>query len=342
MKNIIFVILAFLVGVIAGLWASTVFPYRKIQGLANIIEVPKPLLAYTIDSLSRAEFYPSELRIKEELANEEEFSSHLFEMEFAPNPNIDQKKKVTGLINIPKEGEIFPLIIMIRGFVSQEIYETGVGTKNSGEYFAGNGFITVAPDFLGYGGSDIESSDIFEARFQTYTTVFNLIKSLEENGLPLRSGSVGWDKKNIFIWAHSNGGQIALTYLSASGKNIPTTLWAPVTKAFPYSVLYYTDESLDRGKFIRKELANFEAIYEVDEFSFTNYLSKINAPIVIHQGTNDDAVPWAWSSSFASVLKSLDKKAELTVHSGADHNMRPSWDDAISADLEFFRSFIVK
>ena len=53
-----------------------------------------------------------------------------------------------------------------------------------------------------------ESSDIFESRFQTYTTVLTLAKSLDS--------LEKWDQKNIFIWAHSNGGQIVLTFLAAS------------------------------------------------------------------------------------------------------------------------------
>ena len=101
-----------------------------------------------------------------------------------------------------------------------------------GEYFRDNEYITLAPDFLGYGGSDSESSNIFESRFQTYTTVLTLLKSINKENFP------NWDQKNIFIWAHSNGGQIALTVLEITGENYPTVLWAPVTESFPYSILF--------------------------------------------------------------------------------------------------------
>ena len=69
-----------------------------------------------------------------------------------------------------------------------------MGTKKIGEYFANNGYITLAPDFLGYGGSDSESENIFESRFQTYTTVVSLIKSIEKGVL-----NPYWDGKNILI-----------------------------------------------------------------------------------------------------------------------------------------------
>ena len=65
MKTLIFIILSFLVGFTAGLWGSTIFPYRKIQGITSIREIQKPLLVYTIDSLSRTSFEPEKIEIKE-------------------------------------------------------------------------------------------------------------------------------------------------------------------------------------------------------------------------------------------------------------------------------------
>ena len=58
-----------------------------------------------------------------------------------------------------------------------------MGTKRVGEYFAENGYITLAPDFLGYGGSDSESENIFESRFQTYTTTLTLLTNVSKENL---------------------------------------------------------------------------------------------------------------------------------------------------------------
>ncbi len=273
---------------------------------------PKPLEKYTIENLSQTEFKSTKINID--------------------NNNFDfqvDSKKVTGLINLP-ESINAPVVILIRGYVDQYIYTTGVGTKRVGEYFRDNGYITLAPDFLGYGGSDIESSNIFESRFQTYTTVLTLISSVNKENFPT------WDGKNIFIWAHSNGGQIALTTLSVTGADYPTVLWAPVTEGFPYSVLYYTNESEDGGKFIRNKLAKFEEDYDVDKFSLTNYLDRIKAPIEYHLGTNDDAISSEWRDRFLKKMKALDKDIKNYNHPGADHNMNPLWDDVIQKTLKFF------
>lgn len=294
---------------------------------------PTPLLKYSIENLSINEFKPSKIEVEKLIEDNPTFASYEFSFEFAPDFS-NNLKSVNGLINIPKGIEPFPVIVMFRGYVNQETYVIGTGTQRAGEYFANNGFITIAPDFLGYGNSDIESSNIFESRFQTYVTAVTLLKSV--------NSIQNWDGTNIFIWGHSNGGQVALTTLEITGANYPTVLWAPVSKPFPYSVLYYTDESDDHGKFIRQELAKFEEDYDVEKFSLANYLDRIKAPIQLHQGTNDDAIPLAWSDTLAKSLLNLDIELIYRKHVGANHDMVPSWNQVVEESLQFFKNNLTR
>ena len=295
---------------------------------------PRTLDLYTIENLSKTQIKGGTVLIGEKLSDSLSFSSYLFS--FPVDPDFDGRvlKKVTGLINLPKGEGPFPIVLMFRGYVDQKTYTTGMGTKRAGEYFASNGFISIAPDFLGYGGSDKEAENIFESRFQTYATVLILLESLDS--------LEGWDGQNIFIWGHSNGGQVALTLLEITQNPLPTTLWAPVSKPFPYSVLYYTDESEDNGKLIRRALAKFEDNYDVDLYSLTNYFERIKAPIELHQGTSDEEVPKAWSDELRDTLKKLELEVEYFVYPGADHNLNPSWSLVISRDLSFFQKHLKK
>lgn len=301
----------------------------------------KPYERYTIENLSSNIIPTGSINVGQLEENDNNYSQGVFSFTFYPNLDTENPKVTTGLINIPVSEDPtdqFPLVLMFRGFVNQEIYQTGMGTRSASEYFAENGYITLAPDFLGYANSDTESDNIFETRFQTYTTAASMINTIIDGILPSEINS-RWDGKNIFIWAHSNGGQVALTALEITEKDIPTTLWAPVSKPFPYSILYYTDESEDRGKLIRRELAKFEEDYDVDLYSFDLYLDRIKAPIQIQQGTADDAVPVSWNNSLENSLDNLEKEVNLIIHPGADHNMRPSWDTAIQNDLVYFKKY---
>ncbi|MEK7622761.1 MAG: alpha/beta fold hydrolase [Patescibacteria group bacterium] len=246
-------------------------------------------------------------------------------------------RKVSGQIKIPSgslpEGG-WPVVIMIRGYADRESYQTGIGTNPAATVFAKNGYLTLAPDFLGYGESDMPPDNTLEDRFLTPVTVLQLIASVKN----LKEANP--DK--IAIWGHSNGGQIALAVLEISGKKYPTSLWAPVSKPFPYSILYYTDEFDDFGKALRKVVAGFDAQYEANEFSIHNYYDWIEAPIQIHQGTADDAVPLEWSQALEKNLKEKGKIVELNIYPGADHNLAgasDSWNLAVQKSLEWFNIY---
>ena len=240
------------------------------------------------------------------------------------------EKKVTGVAHLPNGKGPFPIILQFRGYVDKQKYYPGEGTDHSAEVYASNGFISLAPDFLGYGSSDPPSPDAFEDRFLTYTTALNLIASVKT--LPMA------DATKIGIWGHSNGGHIALTVLEILGKSLPASLWAPVSKPFPYSILYYSDEADDNGKALRKELAAFEQNYNVDNYSLTNYFNRLAGPIILHQGSADDAVPQGWSDLLAKTIKGKEKNITYYVYPEADHNMAPTaWNTVVSRDVAFFK-----
>lgn len=237
-------------------------------------------------------------------------------------------KRVSGQINVPKGDGPFPAVIMLRGYVDKEIYETGIGTRKVAAVLAKNGFLTLASDWLGYGESDPESNDILEARFEKLVTAMYLINSICQ--VPQANCH------KLFLWGHSNGGQMALSILAISSQAIPTVLWAPVSKPFPYSILYYSDDLDDRGKIIRKAVADFERDYNADDYSVTNYYTLIKAPIQIHQGTADEAVPKTWSDQLVKDLKQVMIDITYHVYTGADHNMNPAWNIVVGRDVAFF------
>ncbi len=310
---------------------------------------------YTIENLGNAKINPGKIFISKVLKNNDN-SSYIFELEF--NPNLDGKtlKKTTGLLNIPKNTlsyKKYPVIVMFRGYVDKEIYKTGDGTRKASEFFSKNGFVTISPDFLGYAGSDKESENIFEARFQTYVTALSLINTLEASSqnpdiIQVSTEIRDYQKiknllsdfSNIFIWGHSNGGQIALTFLEITQEKYPTTLWAPVSIYFPYSILYYTDNSEDRGKFLRRQLSKFEEDYDTNLFSLDMYLDRIKAPLQIHQGLRDDAVPSAWNDSLVNKLKERGVNVVYYKYEGADHNMVPVWEEVVKKDINFFSKYL--
>jgi alpha-beta hydrolase superfamily lysophospholipase len=343
-------IVALVIGLFFSGWLSSDI-YRSMQktGSKQIETTPIDYSRYEILKLQDAKPNVTSFVIGDLLNETEKYNAYEFSMIFSPDPENQKQKKVTGRLTIPNVDTPKGVIVMLRGYVDKTVFKSGDGTKNAGNYFTEDGYITVAPDFLGYGESDTESSHIFEARFQTYTTVLALLETIEGSSLNpnILSGNsqvtnLLTNQYPIFIWSHSNGGHIALTILEITKEKYPTVLWAPVTKPFPYSVLYYTDESNDQGVFIRKQLALFEQTHTAKAYSLREYLPLIEAPIAIYQGTADTAVPYLWSREIAQVLRELGKDVEYNEYAGSDHNLRPAWDSIVEANLEFFDKYSKK
>lgn len=288
-----------------------------------------PLLKYSLKNLKNTEFRQSQIVLGDKVTE----TSQMFYFNVPEN--------VSGLINFPEDPGIYPVIVMFRGYAPKETYKSGVGTQPSARVLAANGFITMAPDFLGYGESASPSAQPFEERFQTQTTALSLLASVSNLNTALEasfSGKIKADLTKIGIWGHSNGGNVAIETLEASGVTYPTVLWAPVSKSFPYSILYYTDETDDQGKYLRAVLADFEKDYDTNLFSAANYLEWIKAPILVNQGAADHEVPFWWSDELVDKLKEAGVEVKYLKYPGADHNMLPSgWSEAAVNTINFYK-----
>jgi len=316
------------------------------ESLQAILPIEKPLEEYSFANLRKTSFPSTDIILGEEVSETASSTARLFYFSTPTTPQSTGTKKVSGLINIPKGPGTYPVIVMFRGYVPAEIYKPGMGTQPSASVFSQQRFITLAPDFLGYGESDKPSTNSFEDRFETYTTALSLLASITNLNSALEkefAGQVKAESNHINLWGHSNGGHIALATLAITGQNYPTVLWAPVSKSFPYSILYYTDEYDDQGKTTRKALSDFEKLYDTQVFSPPRYYRFITAPIALFQGRNDQEVlPW-WSAELAKKLREdYELDIEYTEYPNADHNLQPDgWNDAVSRSMSFYRTHIL-
>lgn len=279
---------------------------------------------YDFENLKKQEFKGSKIVLEKVLKKEENYTSYLFSFRA-------WGKKVTGQANIPAKAGQMPVIVMVRGYHDTEGYFTGAGTWKAAGVLADNGYITLAPDFLGFGGSDQPSSDILEARFEKPVTILELLASVKTLSQA--------NPEKLGLWAHSNGGQISLSVLEISGKPYPVTFWAPVTIGFPRSITEYMgDESTyeEPQKLIKRRLEAFLTDYDPKKYSIDNYFTDIQSKMQLHQGLADDSVPVSWSDSFVEKMKSLGKEITYYKYPRTDHNLKQEWDLVVQRDLGFF------
>lgn len=288
------------------------------------------LVKYDFDSLKARGGVASEIKVLDKIEGIEKRRNYNVGFVTREISFESDGKKVSGMLNYrPEKSSLSPVIIMIRGYADGINYYPGYGSWRVADQLAADGYATFSLDFLGYGNSDKMADDGLEARFHKVVEVLDLIESIK--ALP-------WvDKSKIGIWAHSNGGQIALSVLETTGARYPAVLWAPMTNAFPQSLIDTSDEGEDRQKTI--DYVNlFLKKYDGRRYAFENYYSWVKAPVLILQGTKDDWCKVEWQQKVVADLQKNGKQAELKTFDGDDHNFSKDWNTAVEETKGWFRS----
>ncbi len=296
---------------------------------------PPDLKLYTFENLAKRNYLPADVELKKIIEDYPLFTSFLFSYS-------SEGRKITGMANIPKRKTKCPLAILMRGFVDPQIYDTGLGTRNMANFLAQNDFITLAPDFQGYGGSDPDFPYPLLARFSRPINIIVLLNSLDDLNQTLQKKNLALvDLEKIVFWGHSNGGQIALSVLEITGRPIPTSLWAPVSAPFPESVLHFANELEDEGEALKKLIDEFQKKYDSKDYSIITFFDQITAPLILHQGAADEAIPLKWSNNLYQTLKDLGKDIVYYKYPGENHNFtRGSDQTARLRDLNFFKKHL--
>lgn len=283
---------------------------------------------YTFEALSRKVFEPGKIKLGMVLAKEDNFTSYVFTYQSGD-------KTISGMVNIPKGQGKFPVIVLLRGYADSQNYHVGLGTERSAKYLAANGFLTLAPDFLGYGYSDWEDKDILMARFYRPVEVLSLLSTI--SSLPSA------DNSRIGLWGHSNGGQIALSILEITGKSYPTSLWAPVSLGFPENVLTYLGVQEEVGNPVKEKVDKFLTYNDPKKYSITEYFSKIKSPFIVHQANGDELIKVEWTKALVEELKKRGNQVNFYLYSKENHNFnryKETGDLLRQRDLEFFSKYL--
>lgn len=241
--------------------------------------------------------------------------------------------KLYALMNVPKgippQGG-WPVVIVNHGYIPPEKYSTENSYINTSGYFANAGFLVLKPDYRGHDRSNGQAGTL-EARIAYGIDVLNLIAGIKNLSVA--------NSENIFMYGHSMGGDVTLRVLEVCGGCVrAATLWAPAVADWPESSLYFSRRSdPDRLAKLQKQLSDFFNEDQYNQVSTIEQVSLVQVPIVIHHGTADESVPFAWGEHLRDVLVSQGKYVEFYDYPGDTHDIPKNWGIALSRDIKLFR-----
>lgn len=240
---------------------------------------------------------------------------------------------INGFIDIPDGAGPFPVVLVLHGYVDPVGYQVENYTARYAATFATNGYIAIHPNYRNYAPSDPGPN---EFRVGYAIDVLNLIAQVNT-----QAGQPGLlEKANpdaVFLWGHSMGGGIALRVITV-GADVQGALVYGAMSGDERRNFEHIRDVLSEGQRGNEELTVAdEALLEISPIYFYD---RIQVPVSIHHGDQDDQVPVAWSQELCALLTSLAKPVECFDYRGMGHIFTgPNDDLLIRRSLEFFQRY---
>jgi dipeptidyl aminopeptidase/acylaminoacyl peptidase len=297
-----------------------------------------------IDSLRARRYGGGQIKVTRLVSSEDSFRRVIFEY---PSDGL----RITGMMHIPNGAGPFPVVILDHGYFKPSEYKSGDGTIRAADAFARHGYLTLAPDYRCYAGSQCGSNPM-EVGYAI--DVLNLIASL--------STLQNADSTRVGIWGHSMGGSITIRTLTINDSIKVASLYGAVTgddevhycwltscrtplvpARLAAPLLRETDPDFAQ-ELPPPEVASNDPKVRLHEIflksSPIRYLDYWKTPVIIHHGEKDDIVPIQWSIDLADALSKQGKMAVFYSYANDSHVFSTSWQLFMARTIAFFDRYL--
>lgn len=303
---------------------ATLVPTLESQ--PTLIPTADPYDGLTISDLATRSYGGGQLEIVDTLENNESFTRYLITF---PSDDLI----IYGFMNVPNEGDHFPVAIVLHGYVDPDEYQTLSYTTRYADYLARAGYFVIHPNLRGF-----PPSDSGEDHFRTGLAidVLNLISIIHGQSQDPLGYLRRADADNIHLWGHSMGGGVALRVITVNNE-------AYIRAAVLYGSMS-GDELLNYQQiriWSEGQAGDFELLASpsvLDQISPFGFLDRINAAVSIHHSRDDQVVPAEWSDILCQRLMDLNHPVECHVYHGLPHTFHGSGDTVfMERTVDFFR-----
>lgn len=296
-----------------------------VTALPTLAPTPAPVIPYpsltldpyaslSISELANRKYGGGQLQIADTMETNEYFTRYAINY---PSDGLT----IHGFMSVPTEGSRFPVVIMLHGYVDPAQYQTLDYTTRYADHLAEAGYLVIHPNMRGFPPSD-EGPDGF--RVGLAIDVLNLVAIIREQSQDPTGYLRRADTEDINLWGHSMGGGVALRVITVNN--------APYLRS---AVLYGAmsgDETRNYQKILQwsdGEVGEFELAAPagiLEAVSPIYHLERVQAPVSLHHGTEDNVVPPEWSNDLCLRLQLLSRPVECFTYEAMPHTFRGSSD----------------
>jgi len=261
--------------------------------------------AYTIPGLREREYPGGTIQVRAVLTTTEVFTRYYIDY---PSDGLT----ITGIMQVPPGEGPFPVIILNHGYIAASLYWSGADTWRAAEYLNSRGYLTLAPDFRGWGQSDAA---------RNYFWTGQLIDTL--NAIGSLSSVAHADPQRVGMWGHSMGGGPTADAIAVDRRVKAAVIYAPTNadkaasqrwRRTPSVSLAYSDLKLEQA--YREAALDYNFLKRVSPI---NYFEFVTAPVQIHSGTADTMCSPEWAKAIYQALRAAGKKASYFSYPGEGH-----------------------
>lgn len=292
-------------------------------------KVPHP---DSIPAMAQKEFFGDDLRLENILAENEFYTRYHITYQ-------SEGFKISGIMNIPKGKGPFPILILNHGYIDPKVYTNGQGLKREQDFFARNGYVVLHSDYRNHAQSDFDPKNEVRPRSGYVEDVLNAVSAVQKSNLDFI------DKKNVGMLGHSMGGGITENVMVVK---------PDIAKAFVLLAPIHADYEKNFDRWVKTEwpetAQEFYSTYGTKEenpefwrdISAINFISNVNSPVMLHQGTADQEFPYTWSHDLVEAFQENGKEIIYHEYPGEGHIFYDAQNTVMKRSLDFFDNILKK
>lgn len=274
---------------------------------------------WSIPGLRQTAFEGGPVEVGPALENHPGFTTHVVTY---PSQGL----RIRARMDLPVGPGPFPVVLVNHGYWNPATYRTGDESRREADYLAGHGYLTLASDYRGYGGSDgargVITEDVADVR--------NLI------------GSLNWieqaDPRRVGVMGHSHGGGVSQIIMVTDRRPLAVVLYAPISgrAADNFRTWWYSSRAYTGALGSPTSQPQNYAL-----LSPMNYFDAVRVPVLILQGTADVTTPPGWAEAIRDALQAQHAAVQYADFPGQGHIFtNPAWDEAMAKTLAFLDAHV--